>query len=505
MAKINDKLNSIRVKLFTTVCVVIVLIILLLVLINNVILEKFYIYSKAKTVNQIYNKINQFYKDEKDISPEKEKEIENKIKLVALKNNLEILLKTSDNVIIVATNAEQLEEISKTNLSVELEETKKGKNQIFYNTGKVVIRKDEERENSLTYLTLVAKLDNDNELCIRTPISAIKESVKISNNVLLMIGGVAIIISGILALVISKKFTKPILELNEIAEGMSNLDFSKKYRISDTEDEINNLGKSINTMSDKLESTINELKKYNSELAKDVEEKSRIDEMRKQFISDVSHELKTPIALIQGYAEGLVEDVNTDADSRKYYAGVILDESNKMDKLVKQLLELMKIEYGALNLNNKKIDIVALIKEVIRKHNIIIDENKIEIEFNFEDSVEVCADEFYIEQVVSNYITNAIKYSTEKNGKRRIKITLEELNNKVRVTIFNTGNNIKDEDLNKIWGRFYKVDSSRNRDNGGTGIGLAYVKAVMNNYHNDYGVSNKKDGVEFYFDCSKIE
>ena len=145
-----------------------------------------------------------------------------------------------------------------------------------------------------------------------------------------------ICISGIIASFISKKFTEPILELNNIANKMAKLDFSQKYRIKDTEDEINDLGKSINTMSDKLERTIKQLRGTNIELEKDIEEKSKIDEMRKQFISDVSHELKTPIALIQGYAEGLVENVNTDDESRKFYAEVILDESNKMDILVKQ-------------------------------------------------------------------------------------------------------------------------------------------------------------------------
>ena len=502
MARINEKLKSVRMKLFLTVCVVVVLIILLLVLINSVVLEKFYIYSKAQNVKKIYNEINNFY-DNTNNSEEDVKSLENSIKLAALNNNLEILLKTNDNVIIVSTNAEQLESISKISFCVEKEKELAKKGEILYDTDTMIIKTKTEEKNNIKYLALVAKLDNNYELCIRTPLSTIKESVKVSNNVLLLIGGIAIIISGIVASIISKKFTKPILELNEIAEGMSNLDFSKKYRISDAEDEINNLGKSINTMSDKLESTINELKKYNSELAKDIEEKSKIDEMRKQFISDVSHELKTPIALIQGYAEGLVEDVNTDADSREYYAGVILDESNKMDKLVKQLLELMKIEYGTLNINNKQIDIVSLIKEVIRKHNLIITENKIQVEFDSSKSIEVFADDFYIEQVISNYITNAIKYSNEKNGVRKISITLKEQNNKVRVSIFNTGNNIKDDDLNKIWGRFYKADSSRNRETGGTGIGLAYVKAVMNNYHNDYGVFNRPDGVEFYFDCSK--
>jgi len=502
MAKINEKWKSVRVKLFLTVCVVIVIIILLLVLINSVVLEKFYIYSKVETLKQIHSEINQYYKGG-DL-PNNQDYLEEKIKVIALKNNLEILLRTNNDVTIVATNSEQLEDISNVDLSLEYEKKININETILCETNNMVIKQKNEEKNNITYLTLIAKLDNNYELCIRTPISVIKESVKVSNSVLLLIGCIAIVISGILASIISKKFTKPILELNEIAEGMSNLDFSKKYRLLNTEDEINSLGKSINIMSDKLESTINELKKYNTELEKDIEEKSRIDEMRKQFISDVSHELKTPISLIQGYSEGLLEEVNSDPDSRKYYATIILDETNKMDKLVKQLLELMKIEYGALTLNNKKIDIVALINEVLRKHSLIIDENNIEVEFDENNIIEVFADDFYIEQIISNYITNAIKYSSEINGIRKIKINVQEVNNRIRVGVFNTGENIKDEDLNKIWGRFYKVDSSRNRDNGGTGIGLAYVKAVMNNYNNDYGVINQKDGVEFYFNCTII-
>ena len=281
---------------------------------------------------------------------------------------------------------------------------------------------------------------------------------------------------------------------------MARLDFSKKYNLADTDDEINELGKNINTMSDKLESTIKQLRDNNLELEKDIEEKSKIDEMRKQFISDVSHELKTPIALIQGYAEGLVENVNSDDESRKFYAEVILDESNKMDTLVKQLLELMKLEYGKREFNNEDFNIVELINEVIRKCKVMIEEKNIKIEFDSSKQVMVNADDFYIEQVVTNYFTNAIKHANNVNGEKKISIKIEEKENKVRVSVFNTGNNIPEEHLNKIWGRFYKEDSSRNRNDGGTGIGLALVKAIMNNYKNDYGVINRENGVEFYFD-----
>ena len=354
--------------------------------------------------------------------------------------------------------------------------------------------------NNINYMFLTGILDNGYVLYIRMPISPIKESVKISNTLLLMIGGVTLAVAGVVASFISKKFTNPILQLNDIANKMAKLDFSQKYRVTDTEDEINELGRSINTMSDKLETTIKQLQKSNIELEKDIEEKSKIDDMRKQFISDVSHELKTPIALIQGYAEGLIENVSTDEESRRFYAEVILDETNKMDRLVKQLLELMKLEYGKKEFNNEKFDINELINEVIRKCEVMLQKNNIQVEFESKKPIYVWADEFYIEQVVTNYFTNAIKHTEEIGNNKKIKITVKQLNDKMRITVFNTGKTIPEEDLTRIWGRFYKVDSSRNRQDGGTGIGLALVKAIMNNYQNEYGVNNKKDGVEFYFD-----
>jgi signal transduction histidine kinase len=288
---------------------------------------------------------------------------------------------------------------------------------------------------------------------------------------------------------------------------MAKLDFSKKYRIQDNEDEINELGRSINTLSDKLESTINQLKLNNMELEKDIEQRSKIDEMRKQFISDVSHELKTPISLIQGYAEGLVENVVTDDESRNFYSEVILDEANKMDKLVKRLLELMKLEYEERKFNDKVFDLTEVINEVIKNSKVVLEEKKIEVELKAQGPINVYADDFYIEQVVTNYFTNAIKNVEEVKGKKAIKISIKKGKSvgKLRVSVFNTGKNIADEDLTRIWTRFYKVDSSRNRSNGGTGIGLSLVKAIMNRYNSNYGVSNKIDGVEFYFEIEEAK
>lgn len=493
MDKIKDKFKSVRFKLFFIMCVVILIIVLFLILINSIVLENFYIYSKTATIKQVYRKVNNYYASENpNIN------LETELKKIAYKNNFDILIKTDTNLIIFTSDKEFL---SSTYILKDINEiTRENINTQNDKKNNLNIKITTDETNNINYMFLTGILDNGYVLYIRMPISPIKESVKISNTLLLMIGGVTLAVAGVVASFISKKFTNPILQLNDIANKMAKLDFSQKYRVTDTEDEINELGRSINTMSDKLETTIKQLQKSNIELEKDIEEKSKIDDMRKQFISDVSHELKTPIALIQGYAEGLIENVSTDEESRRFYAEVILDETNKMDRLVKQLLELMKLEYGKKEFNNEKFDINELINEVIRKCEVMLQKNNIQVEFESKKPIYVWADEFYIEQVVTNYFTNAIKHTEEIGNNKKIKITVKQLNDKMRITVFNTGKTIPEEDLTRIWGRFYKVDSSRNRQDGGTGIGLALVKAIMNNYQNEYGVNNKKDGVEFYFD-----
>lgn len=490
MEEIKLKFKSVRFKLFFTMCVVILVIILSLVLINSIVLENFYIYSKTATIKQVYQKVNDYYNTENT-----NVDLETELKKIAYKNNFDILIKTDTNLIIFTSDREFL---SSTYILKDINEIKS--KSIEENETKINVKVTTDEVNNISYMFLTGILDNGYVLYIRMPISPIEESVKISNTVLLMIGGITLVVAGIIASFISRKFTNPILQLNDIANKMSKLDFSKKYRITDTEDEINELGRSINTMSDKLEATIKELQKNNIELEKDIEEKSKIDEMRKQFISDVSHELKTPIALIQGYAEGLIENVNSDEESRKFYAEVILDETNKMDKLVKQLLELMKLEYGKREFDNEKFNINELINEVLRKCSVMINEKNIKVYFENKEPIYVYADEFYMDQIITNYLTNAIKHAEEVEKETKIEIKVEKVSNKIRVSVFNTGENIPEEDLQRIWGRFYKLDSSRNRQDGGSGIGLALVKAIMNNYQNEYGVKNKKNGVEFYFD-----
>ena len=426
MDKIKEKLKSVRFKLFLVMCIVIIFIILCLILVNSVVLETFYMYSKTNTVRAVYARINEYYS-----SNSANIDLDEELKNIAFKNNFDILIQADNNIIVFSTNRDFISSIDQ--LMDNESASSQDQTNIIYKDRDIIIRKVVSSNSSMNYILLSGNLVNDYKLYIRIPIAPIEESVRISNNVLIFIGCITIIISGIIASVISKKFTDPILELNSITNKMARLDFSQKYVTKDVDDEINDLGKNINTMSNKLETIIKQLRDNNIELEKDIEEKSKIDEMRKQFISDVSHELKTPIALIQGYAEGLLENVTTDDESRKFYAEVILDESNKMDKLVKQLLELMKIEYGKREFTNERFDLKELIDEVIRKCNVMLKENGITINFRQEEPVYIYADEFYIDQAVTNYFTNAIKHAEEKNGKKEIEIRLEKLKDKNKV------------------------------------------------------------------------
>lgn len=496
MKRTKNKFKSVRVRLFLTLSIAIAVIILVLVFTNSIVLKTFYTYSKVFSVRQAYKEINELYNEDYEPSSDD-------LEKVAIKNNFEILVETTDDVVIYSTNPNFVNSINRNKDITHTPNNIKNNKKVVYVEDNVTV--SIVSTGGLNCILLSGKLDNGNLVYIQMPISAIEESVRISNNLLIIMGIIITILSAIIASVISRNFTSPILQLNEIANKMANLDFSEKYRTNDSDDEINELGKSINKMSDTMETTIKQLRINNNQLEKDIEEKSKIDEMRKQFISDVSHELKTPIALIQGYAEGLVENVNADEESKKYYAEVILDESNKMDTLVRQLLELMKIEYGKRNFTNEKFDICELINEVLRKCNVMIKEKDAEVKFDKKGPIYVYADEFYIEQAFTNYVTNAIKHVKEVNGKKEIIIRADEKEEKVRISVFNTGDTLSEENLEKIWGRFYKVDASRNRSDGGTGIGLSLVKAIMTSYNADYGVCNKENGIEFYFDIKLID
>lgn len=354
------------------------------------------------------------------------------------------------------------------------------------------------------FLVLVSKLNNGEVLMLSTPIVAINESSALANRFFLFTGFITIILGAAAVFFFTGKFTRPVLDLNEIAQRMSKLDFSKKYPV-DSDDEVGQLGRSINSLSDQLGQAIKDLQDANDKLREDIERERQIDKMRKEFISNVSHEFKTPIALIQGYAEGLKLNVNEDEENKDFYCEVIMDETNKMNRLVKDLLDLSQIESGYLKPEKTIFDISSLVDRVLDKYRPILAEKGIRVEFQTAENMAAVGDVVRIEQVLVNYINNAINHVDDNKS---IVITVEPRDNKTRISVFNSGKSIPEDSLDRIWTSFYKVDTARTRGYGGTGLGLSVVKAIMDLHNNACGVENCENGVVFWFElehCSQNE
>lgn len=344
------------------------------------------------------------------------------------------------------------------------------------------------------YLEIWGTLDNGYSIILRTPIQGIKDNVNISTTLIKYVGGAILIVGIISAFVVSTYITRPIKQLSDIAERMSEMDFDARYEGSD-KGEIGLLGKSMNNMSEKLEHNIAELKKANLELKKDIDKKEKLEIMRTDFLSNVSHELKTPIALIQGYAEGLKEGITDDPESMGFYCDVIMDEANKMNTMVKRLLTLNQIEFGNDEPDMERFNINELIASVVDANAIRAGQKNMSIVFdNRNEQNFVWADEYKTEEVLTNYISNALNHC---DGKQAIEVRTSKSEDgaTLTVTVYNSGRNIAEEDLERIWEKFYKTDKARTREYGGNGIGLSIVKAIMESMGQEYGVRNVSDGV----------
>ncbi len=352
-----------------------------------------------------------------------------------------------------------------------------------------------DRFADMEYVEYWGCFDNGCYFMIRTPLESIQESAAISNKFYLFTGLLAAFVSGILILIFSGRMTRPISELTTLSKQMADLNFDRHYE-SHVGNEIDVLGESFNRMSDQLESTISELKTANLELQKDIENKIMAEEKRKEFLDNVSHELKTPIALIQGYAEGLKDNITEDPESREFYCDVIIDEAGKMNKLVKNLLTLNQLESGKDPVTMERFDLVQLISGVLQSMDIMIQQQEAKVVFDDSQPVYVWADEFKTEQVLTNYISNAIHHI---EGEKLVEIRMEKEDSRIKVSVFNTGKPIPEEDIANLWQKFYKVDKARTREYGGNGIGLSIVKAVMEGMGQEYGVQNYDNGVSFWF------
>lgn len=330
----------------------------------------------------------------------------------------------------------------------------------------------------------------------------VDEAVTVMKEFYIYIYIAAIIVILVLAFIYSKMISKPLVKLNKAALKMAKLDFTEECEVK-TEDEIGNLAKTLNFLSNNLNTALSSLKKSNEQLKKDIEKEKELENMRKEFVAAVSHELKTPISLIEGYAEGIKDNI-VQGEDREYYLDVIIDEAEKMGNLVSDMLELSKLESGTFKIEMGKFFLDRTINETIKRLEGIRADKDVNRNFNIisnvDEDLEVLGDEDRIEEVITNFLTNAIRHTRNKGN---IYVRTQIKNDKIFVEIENEGEHIKEEELKKIWDRFYKIDKSRNRSLGGTGLGLSIVKNILKLHNSDFGAENTNIGVKFYFSLNK--
>ncbi len=482
-------MNSIKRQLVVVFLGLIVMLLSLVFIINSSFLGQYYISHKKSDMTEMYQMLERVITDGKLGEEQQQEEIQRQsdrtnIFLMVVDQEAELILCTERRKEVMFSQL--FGYITGQNMGETLDEEE---NYVIYRARDVL-------NNGTMYLEMFGILSNDYWFLLRTPLESIRDSAALANKFLAYVGIITLVFGALFVWFFSQKITTPILELAALSKRMANLDFDAKYT-GGGKDEIGILGESFNTMSQKLEKTVSELKSANHQLQKDIEQKEKIEMMRTEFLGNVSHELKTPIALIQGYAEGLKEGVNEDPESREFYCDVIIDESNKMNQMVKNLLTLNQLEFGSEELDVERFDVIRLIRGVIASCEILIQQAEASVDFIADESLFVWADEFKTEQVFRNYLTNAIHHV---DHEKRIEIRVMRRGEIAHITVFNSGTPIPEEDLEKLWDKFYKVDKAHTREYGGNGIGLSIVKAIMESFHQQYGVRNYDNGVEFWFE-----
>ncbi|WP_336972266.1 HAMP domain-containing sensor histidine kinase [Bacillus thuringiensis] len=344
------------------------------------------------------------------------------------------------------------------------------KNDIKY---KLLIKPIKEKDGSVTYIYAMASLQ------------PVDEAVQMVQDYYIYIIAFVVVLIFLASFYYSKQIAKPLLKINDTTKKIAQLDFTEKIPIT-SKDEIGDLSKNINILSNKLNSHIGQLEH-------DIEKERKLENTRKEFISGVSHELKTPLSIMKSCIFILKDGV---AEHKKdYYFQAMEREVDKMDTLILDMLELAKFESGTYKMKKDSFYIDTVIEDICEHLSVEIEKKELRVHKNI-CSFEVIANQGRIEQVIVNFITNAIRYTPNKED---IIISTIDEKDRIKVCIENKGTHIEEEQLDKIWDRFYRVDTARQRSQGGTGLGLAISKNILELHDTEYGAGNTEDGVLFYF------
>ncbi len=444
-------MSSIRNKLFFFIASIITMIMLLMLAFNQLYFEKYFLKIKK---NQLFYLANEI-KDPHSLIDLSSVEEKNNIKIY-------IINESYINDIAISLSREDISEL-------------------FFNPKKSIFKLIDTSFSLDKELTIITSYNKNQLLIISTPFSSVKEPVSIITSFHLKIVLIALIFGYILSIVLSRLITASIIDMGETAKRVAKLDFSQEFK-SYSNDEIGLLGKNLNIMSVQLKDSIEKLQE-------DIEKERKIDKMRKEFISSVSHELKTPIAIINNYCEGLKEGIATNKETSDFYLDIIMEETQNMNKLVQSLLFLSRAERGFLIFNSEKFDIKEVIENEVKRAKHLNEGEKI-VKMHIKEK-NFIGDKEQITSVIKNLIENSFKY-VEQNGE----IVIRYSNN--RFSIGNTSN-ILEEEIENIWLPFYRADKARDRKLG-TGLGLAIVKEILEKHNLDYGAYKENDKIIFWFE-----
>ena len=469
------RMRSVKVKFFAAIAAVAVVFILVITSLNLFFYESYYMAQRQNSLTEIYEEVRTSYHagDSKAF--------------------LDVLfrIENSDSV--------RLSIIDETGQMIYDSDTAQESQNIFGHNVFANWRMEQLVKSALAaadpgenFLCLVGKLGDD-YLVERVPFTYMKQNSMFNMTFLVITGMVTLLICLALSAFLASHFTKPLIEMGEVAKAMTRLDFSKKYEGGRT-DEIGQLGESLNLLSDHLEESIRELRTSNQKLAEEIKKKEQVDEMRREFIINVSHELKTPIALIQGYAEGLTAGVAESPEDRDFYCTTIAEEADRMNTMVSQLLSLSRLELGRESVQSEPVDLGECMRRAVDKTAVLRTGRDLTVTCT--GSVTIESDAHQIDQIIMNYMTNAIRYTPDGG---RIALSVQRTaQGGAKVIVFNEGEGVAEEELPRLWDKFYRTDKARSRASGGTGVGLSIVRASAALLGGTTGAENVPGGIQFW-------
>lgn len=331
------------------------------------------------------------------------------------------------------------------------------------------------------------------------PRAFIKRNTFINLSFLIVSGLIALAITAATGYYCASLLTKPLIEMSKLANNMARMKFDVKFQGAKS-DEIGALGDALNRMSNTLASVLAQLRKSNAELAYEVQDNRRMSSERQRVFLNISHELKTPAAIINGCAEGLLLGVATTPEAQKDYLTAIADESARLNRLIHQLLDVSRIESNEVQVLLQSVALRPICERLTAKLFVLNQEKNSTIDIS-KTNVTVYTDLDMLEQVLLNYLTNAVRYAYENS---KIVVAAQKMpNGAMRINVFNSGDCINESDMDKLWDQFYRTDEARTREAGGTGIGLSVVRAVAERLGDRCGVSNEDGGVVFWYEITE--